>query len=275
MVVWPALPRGDRARSSGLRRIATWRGSCRSARGRSRSPHRRRTPRAGRLRARMRAGAGLIEQDVATSPGRTAAGLPLEGRPPPPDLRLRGRLARARHRDDRADRRRARPVVLRHRARDPDPRRGDGRGRRPGVRRRAGAARRPRGPQPRGRPGALRRPDARSSSGSRPLPTTRSRRVLSEAYAAPIREELVARRIEEIHAAGSKAAVAATPGAPRGAGARSAPSTARTCSSSSRRSARRATSRPATTRCRSRSSPGSCRSRSRSATRPAPRPRTC
>jgi IMP dehydrogenase len=39
--------------------------------------------------------------------------------------------------------------------------------------------------------------------------------LLSEAYAAPIREELVARRLEEIRAAGSKAAVAATPGAAR------------------------------------------------------------
>jgi IMP dehydrogenase len=39
--------------------------------------------------------------------------------------------------------------------------------------------------------------------------------VLAEAYAPPIREELVARRIEEIHAAGSPAAVAATPGAAR------------------------------------------------------------
>lgn len=39
--------------------------------------------------------------------------------------------------------------------------------------------------------------------------------ILAEAYAAPIREELIARRIEEIHAAGSKAAVAATPGAAR------------------------------------------------------------
>jgi IMP dehydrogenase len=39
--------------------------------------------------------------------------------------------------------------------------------------------------------------------------------VLAEAYAAPIRDELVARRIEELHAAGSKAAVAATPGAAR------------------------------------------------------------
>jgi len=39
--------------------------------------------------------------------------------------------------------------------------------------------------------------------------------LLAEAYAAPVRDELVARRIEEIHAAGSKAAVAATPGAAR------------------------------------------------------------
>lgn len=39
--------------------------------------------------------------------------------------------------------------------------------------------------------------------------------LLAEAYQAPIREELVARRIDELHAAGSKAAVAATPGAAR------------------------------------------------------------
>jgi IMP dehydrogenase len=39
--------------------------------------------------------------------------------------------------------------------------------------------------------------------------------VLSEAYAVPIREDLVAARIAEIHAAGSKAAVAATPAAAR------------------------------------------------------------
>ena len=43
--------------------------------------------------------------------------------------------------------------------------------------------------------------------------------VLAEAYAAPVREDLIARRIEEIHAAGSKAAVAATPGAARRFGA--------------------------------------------------------
>ncbi len=39
--------------------------------------------------------------------------------------------------------------------------------------------------------------------------------LLAEAYAAPIREELVARRIGEIRAAGARAAVAATPAAAR------------------------------------------------------------
>jgi IMP dehydrogenase len=39
--------------------------------------------------------------------------------------------------------------------------------------------------------------------------------LLAEAYAHPIREDLIARRIEELHAAGSRAAVAATPGAAR------------------------------------------------------------
>jgi IMP dehydrogenase len=39
--------------------------------------------------------------------------------------------------------------------------------------------------------------------------------VLAEAYAAPVQDRLVARRIEELHTAGSKAAVAATPGAAR------------------------------------------------------------
>lgn len=39
--------------------------------------------------------------------------------------------------------------------------------------------------------------------------------LLAEAYAAPIQENLIARRIDEIHAAGSRAAVAATPGAAR------------------------------------------------------------
>ncbi len=43
--------------------------------------------------------------------------------------------------------------------------------------------------------------------------------VLAEAYGAPIREDLVARRIAEIHAAGSRAAVAATPAAARPFGA--------------------------------------------------------
>jgi IMP dehydrogenase len=39
--------------------------------------------------------------------------------------------------------------------------------------------------------------------------------LLAAAYAKPVREELIARRIEEIHEAGSKAAVAATPAAAR------------------------------------------------------------
>jgi len=39
--------------------------------------------------------------------------------------------------------------------------------------------------------------------------------LLAAAYAEPVREELIALRIDEIHAAGSKAAVAATPGAAR------------------------------------------------------------
>ncbi len=39
--------------------------------------------------------------------------------------------------------------------------------------------------------------------------------VLAEAYAPPVQEELIARRIAEVHAAGSRAAVAATPGAAR------------------------------------------------------------
>lgn len=40
-------------------------------------------------------------------------------------------------------------------------------------------------------------------------------RLLAEAYEAPVREDLVARRIAEIHAAGSAAAVAATPASAR------------------------------------------------------------
>ena len=39
--------------------------------------------------------------------------------------------------------------------------------------------------------------------------------ILTEAYKQPIREDLIAARIEAIHAAGSRAAVAATPGAAR------------------------------------------------------------
>jgi hypothetical protein len=93
-------------------------------------------------------------------------------------------------------------------------------------------------------------------------PDDRVHDVLAEVYAAPISTRpgrgLPSRR----------------PPASRGGSARSAPSTAPTCSSSSRRSRRRATSRPGTSRSPSPTSPGSCRSRSRSATRPTPRPRT-
>ena len=46
-------------------------------------------------------------------------------------------------------------------------------------------------------------------------PDDQVQHVLTEAYRAPIREELVAKRLEEIHAAGSKAVVSATPGAAR------------------------------------------------------------
>ena len=46
-------------------------------------------------------------------------------------------------------------------------------------------------------------------------PDDRVQDVLAEAYATPIREDLIARRIEELHAAGSKAAVSATPGVAR------------------------------------------------------------
>ncbi|MGO9207183.1 MAG: hypothetical protein ACLQBX_13570, partial [Candidatus Limnocylindrales bacterium] len=43
-------------------------------------------------------------------------------------------------------------------------------------------------------------------------------RLLFETYAEPIREDLVARRIAEMHAARSRAAVAATPGGLAGLG---------------------------------------------------------
>jgi IMP dehydrogenase len=46
-------------------------------------------------------------------------------------------------------------------------------------------------------------------------PDTEVQAILAEAYAAPIREALIARRIDALHAAGSPAAVAATPAAAR------------------------------------------------------------
>lgn len=46
-------------------------------------------------------------------------------------------------------------------------------------------------------------------------PDDRVQDVLAEAYAVPVREDLIARRIEELHAAGSRAAVSATPAVAR------------------------------------------------------------
>lgn len=46
-------------------------------------------------------------------------------------------------------------------------------------------------------------------------PSDEAQRVLTEAYAEPIREELIGLRIEEIRSAGSKVAIAATPAAAR------------------------------------------------------------
>jgi IMP dehydrogenase len=46
-------------------------------------------------------------------------------------------------------------------------------------------------------------------------PDAEVQKVLADAYAAPVREELVARRIAELHDAGSRAIVAATPAAAR------------------------------------------------------------
>ena len=187
----------------------------------------------------------------------------------PPDLRVRGRLAGPGHRHDRAGRRRARPrrsaastlaIPILASAMDAvvDPR----------VRR----ARWPRSAASR----------SSTSRASRRATTTRPRcsaaiaaapdgevhDVLAEAYAAPIREDLIARRIDEIHAAGLE-----------GRGGRDAgrrPPVRAVLRRARRRPVPRpepglvapATSRPATTRCRSTSSPGSCRSPSRSATRP-------
>ena len=78
----------------------------------------------------------------------------------------------------------------------------------------AGRSRRPRDPQPRGRPDPLRRPGRGPRANRRGGRRATSRTLLAEVYRQPVREELIARRLEEIHAAGSKAAVAATPAAP-------------------------------------------------------------
>jgi IMP dehydrogenase len=46
-------------------------------------------------------------------------------------------------------------------------------------------------------------------------PADKVQDILAEIYAQPIREDLIARRLDELHAAGSKAAVSATPGVAR------------------------------------------------------------
>ena len=148
-----------------------------------------------------------------------AARLPLEGGHHPADLRLRGRLARARHRHHRTGRRRPRPDLLRARPRHPDPRLRDGCRRRRPDGRRPGAARRARHPQPRGGPDPLRRARRAARNVSPAAPDGEVQALLAEAYQQPIREDLIARRLDELHAAGSKAAVAATPGAARRFGA--------------------------------------------------------
>ena len=207
-------------------------------------------------------------------PRQDPAELPLEGRPPPTDLRLRGRLARARRRDDRAERRPARPDLLRHRARASrsSPRRWTPSSTRRSPARSGGSAASPCSTSRGSRRATTTR--RRSSSGSRPRHDDEVQTVLSEAYAPPIREDLVAAPDRGDPRRGLEGGRRGDARRRHGAGARSAPSTARTCSSSSRRSARRATSRPTTTRSRSASSPGSCPFPSPSATRRAPRPPT-
>ena len=144
-----------------------------------------------------------------------APDLPLEGRHDPPDLRLRGRLAGARHEHDRARRRRARPdrsaasplaIPILASAMDAVV-----------DARFAGALARLGGLAVLNLEGVQARYDDPDAVLERiaAAPDDEVQDLLAEAYAEPIREDLVARRLEEIHAAGSKAAVAATPGAAR------------------------------------------------------------
>ena len=180
----------------------------------------------------------MIDRTATThDPGRrgTAPRLPLEGRHDPPDLRLRGRLARARHRHDRAGRRRPGPDVLpasTSRSRSSRRRWTPSSIR---VRRRAGPPGRARRPQPRGRPDALRRARRRPRAhrhrpGRRgPGPARRGLRPADPRgpHRAPDRRH-PRRRLE----GGGRRRRPAPPAA----SARSAPSTAPTCSSSRPRS---------------------------------------
>ena len=215
---------------------------------------------------------GRRTRPLPSERGRQPPHLPLEGRHDPPDLRLRGRLASPRARHGRAGRRRARPDLLRassSRSRS-SPSAMDAvvdaafaGGWRASAASRSSTSRasRPATTTP-----------TRSSPGSPTAPDGEVQDVLADAYAAadprgPHRRAASPRSTPPARRPPSPRR------RPRPAGSgRSAPSTARTCSSSRARSRRPATSPPATTRSRSTSSPGSCRSRSRSATRRTPRP---
>jgi len=99
------------------------------------------------------------------------------------------------------------------------------------------------------------------------LPADEVQAALAEAYATPISDDLVARRIEEILATGAPAVVAATPAAARKLGPFCAEHGADAFLVQSQ-SRRRATSRRATRHSRWPSSRASCPSPSPSGTRP-------
>ncbi len=133
----------------------------------------------------------------------------------PADVRVRGRLARARHRHDRACRRRSQPrcsVASSSRSRSSPPRwtRSWIRGWPVSWHVLGGlAVLNLEGVQARfDDPTAILERIATAAD-------TEVHDILAEAYQQPIREDLIADRIEAIHAAGSRAAVAATPAVAR------------------------------------------------------------
>ena len=146
---------------------------------------------------------------------REAPDLPLEGRFDPPDLRLRGRLAGARARA-----RSSRPTstwpssCAASTSRSRSSRRRWTRSSTPASPASLAAS----AASPSSTSRASRRATTnptRSSTASPRHPTTRSTTSWPRPTPQPIREELVARRIAEIQAAGSRVAVASTPAAAR------------------------------------------------------------